>query len=159
MNRRDFLRTGAVIGAAGIGRLVAPAAGRSAATAPATGEATGETTREIWLNWNENPLGLAPAARGAVVEGIDRANRYPDAARAELSEMLAARHGVEPRNVVLGCGSTQLLQSIVRAAAMPGAMLLLAEPTFEAVLHYQRSLPFRVERFLSTHAWPTISNA
>jgi len=143
MNRRDFLRAGAVVGAAGIGRLAGPPAViRAATTAPSEAK----TSRTIWLNWNENPLGLAPTARRAVVEGIERANRYPDAIRDELVELLAARHGVETKNVVLGCGSTQLLQSIVSAATMPAATLVLADPTFEAMLRYQQPLSYRVER-------------
>ncbi len=143
MNRRDFLRAGAVVGAARIGRLAGPTAVLHAAS---TGPSHGDTSGAIWLNWNENPLGLAPAARRAVVEGIARAHRYPDTIRAELAERLADRHGVEPENVVLGCGSTQLLQSIVNAAAMPAATLVMAEPTFEAMLHYQQPLSYRVDR-------------
>lgn len=143
MNRRDFLRAGAVVGAVGIGRLAAPA---TVSRAAVSASSTAETSRAIWLNWNENPLGLAPAARRAVVENIERAHRYPDAARAELEAMLATRHGVEPQNVVLGCGSTQLLQSIVLAAAMPQATLVLAEPTFEAILQYQEPLSYKVEK-------------
>ena len=136
MNRRDFLRSGAVLGVVGYAGL--PVAVTAAAPKSAVGT--------LWLNWNENPLGLAPSAREAVAGAVDRANRYPDLVRAELATALAKKNGVQPENVVLGCGSTQILQSIVLAAASPDATLVLAEPTFEAVLQYQRPLSYRIER-------------
>lgn len=142
MNRRQFLYLGAAAGLAGLGRgpsfadVMPAAAGPAAATEPAAGT--------LWLNWNENPLGLAPAARQAVLAAVGRANRYPDAVRERLVAALAARHGVAEASIVLGAGSTQVLQMIVLAAASPGAPLVLAEPTFEAVLRYQRPLAYEV---------------
>ena len=144
MDRRDFLYLGAVAGLAGLGRRpsfagLAPAAAGRAAAAEAGDDA-------LWLNWNENPLGLAPAARQAILEALARAHRYPDDARERLIEALAARHGVAEESIVLGAGSTQILQMIVLAAGSPGAPLVMAEPTFEAVLHYRRPLAYEVVR-------------
>lgn len=142
MNRRSFLVLGAMAGLAGLGRGPSFADSGLPAAAPApAGQATGDA---LWLNWNENPLGLAPAARQAALEELARGNRYPDALRDRLAEALAARHGVAAESIVLGAGSTQVLQMIVLAAAAPGARLVLAEPTFEAVLGYQRPLGYEV---------------
>lgn len=142
MNRRELLRTGALVGLAGIGR---PAPFWAAQKAPASSAAP-DAAGTLWLNWNENPLGLAPAAREAVIAALPRANRYPDAIREELLEALADRHGVGADQVVLGCGSTEILQMIVQASAAPDALLILANPTFEAVGRYQRPHDYRVER-------------
>ena len=137
MNRRDFMRVGAALGLAGLGRGPRLAAQE---LAPA---AAGET---LWLNWNENAMGLAPAARQAALDAMSRAHRYPDAARQELIAALAAENGVAAESIVLGAGSTQVLQMIVLAASSPGTALVLASPTFEAMLRYQRPLAYRVEK-------------
>jgi histidinol-phosphate aminotransferase len=145
MNRRDFLRRGALFGAASASGLMAlpRAASAQAGLAPAaTQPAAGPTL----LSWNENALGLAPAARQAVIESLAVANRYPDAQRDELIAALAAKHAVASDNILLGNGSTEILQMVIQAATSPGALLVLADPTFEAVMAYQRPLPYRTER-------------
>lgn len=129
MDRRSFLRTGAVLGIAGL-----TAKGRSLASSDTAGDET------LWLSWNENPIGLSTRARQAALESLDRSHRYPDRARAALAVRLAELNGVRPENVVLGCGSTQILQAIVLKEAAEGKPLVLAEPTFEAIARYQRPL-------------------
>ncbi len=140
MNRRDLLRAGAVLGIAGIGRPAPFWASEPAPQAGTDGDGT------LWLNWNENPLGPPAAAREAAVAALAKANRYPDADRDRLIAALAGRHGVAPAQVVLGCGSTEILQMIVQAFAAPDALLLLADPTFEAMGRYQRPHGYRMER-------------
>ncbi len=142
MNRRDFLRTGAVVAAAGVGRMAAlPGNGLAAQEAEAIKPAPSDILR---LNFNENPLGLTPGARQAVADAMAEVNRYPDAARERLVEALAKKLGVGPENIVLGTGSTDILQMIVQAAATPDATLVMADPTFEVILRYQRPLSYTV---------------
>jgi histidinol-phosphate aminotransferase len=136
MNRRDFLRAGAALG-------LVPAARLARAVPDPPASATGT---DLVLNSNENALGLSPAARQAMVDAVAIAHRYPDAAREGLTVALAARHGVRPEQIVLGNGSSEILQMVVQAATSPNAILVLADPTFEAVSRYQRPLPYRTER-------------
>ncbi|MDH3522114.1 MAG: aminotransferase class I/II-fold pyridoxal phosphate-dependent enzyme [Acidobacteriota bacterium] len=143
MNRRDFLRSGALFGVASAGGLAGlPGAAAAQAATAAASAPVGPTL----LSWNENALGLAPAARQAVQDAIGQAHRYPDAQRDALIAALASRHGVTGDHVLLGNGSTEILQMVVQAASAPNALLVLADPTFEAVLDYRRPLPYRVER-------------
>jgi histidinol-phosphate aminotransferase len=100
----------------------------------------------VRLNSNENPLGLSPSARMAVERAIPEANRYPDAARGELAEALAAKLGVMADNIVLGNGSTEILQIIVQSSNAPQGTLVLADPTFEAIAWYQRTLTYATEK-------------
>jgi histidinol-phosphate aminotransferase len=139
MRRRTFLHTGLALGAAGMsgGLLTLPEPAR--ASAPRSGG-------PLRLNSNENPLGLAPAARRAVIDGLEEANRYPRQARVELVEALASLNGVEPENIVLGNGSTEVLQMSVQALAGPEARLILADPTFEDVPWYGEPFSYRLER-------------
>jgi histidinol-phosphate aminotransferase len=139
MERRDFFRTGLALGVAGAtgGLSLLPEA---AWAAPARGDGP------LRLNSNENPLGLAPAARRAVIDGIEEANRYPRDARVALVEGLAALNGVKPENVVLGCGSTEVLQMSVQALAGSGGRLVLADPTFEDVPWYSAPFDYSLEK-------------
>ncbi|KPK82049.1 MAG: hypothetical protein AMS25_03990 [Gemmatimonas sp. SM23_52] len=139
MERRTFLRTGLALGAASVGGGI----GLLPELARAVPRRSADTLR---LSSNENPLGLAPAARRAVIDGISEANRYPDEARDEMVEALARLNGVARENIVLGCGSTEVLQMAVQALATPDARLVLAEPTYEDVPWYCEPFTYRLER-------------
>ncbi len=139
MERRTFLRTGLAAGVAGLGSglVLLPDLAQAGQLPP------GDTLR---LNSNENPLGLAPASRRAIVEGLGEANRYPRQGRVDLVEALARVNGVAPKNIVLGNGSTEVLQMAVQALAHPGAPLVLADPTFEDVPWYGEPFRYRLEK-------------
>jgi histidinol-phosphate aminotransferase len=92
----------------------------------------------ILLDSNENPYGPSPAALAAMTRSQTRASRYPDALEQALAEALAAQHHVAPEQIVLGCGSGEVLRMADMAFLAPGKTVVAAEPTFEAVLNYAR---------------------
>ncbi|HEX9726937.1 MAG TPA: histidinol-phosphate transaminase [Gemmatimonadales bacterium] len=145
MERRDFVRTGLALGTIGVTGL--PTVERTWRSAAAAAD-------PLRLDSNENPLGLAPLARRAVIDGIPEGNRYPDAAHNDLIDALAAKHGVAPASVVIGAGSTDVLRMLVQATAGPGARIVVADPTFEDVPSYAEPFGFQVERvpLTSTYA-------
>lgn len=152
MDRRDFLRAGVAAGAtAGLGHWMA-FPGRVLAAPQVPGQ---QALRPgvIRLNSNENPLGLSPSARMAVESAIAEANRYPDAAREELADAIAGKLGVKAENIVLGNGSTEILQIIVQASNAPHGALVMADPTFEAISWYQRTLTYTTEKVPLTSGW------
>ena len=63
----------------------------------------------VRLNANENPLGISPAARKAIIDDLDMCNRYPFASTKLVIEALAKKHGVKPGNIQIGAGSTEVL--------------------------------------------------
>jgi histidinol-phosphate aminotransferase len=67
------------------------------------------------------------------------AARYPDAKEQELMEALAVLHGVKAEQVVLGCGSGEILKMADAAFLGRGRTVVAAEPTFEAVLEYAKA--------------------
>ena len=137
MRRRDFIRTGTISGlVAGTGAL-----GVSADPLAALVGAPGRRTASggVRLNSNENPLGISPAAKDALVEAIVLANRYPSDQQKVLVSKLAAAHDVAENQVVMGTGSAEVLQMAVQAYAAPRAKLVMADPTYEAVTDYQRT--------------------
>ena len=109
----------------------APAVSPPAAPAPATGAPS-----LIGLDSNENPYGPSPRALAAMTRAQGAAARYPDAKEQQLAEALARLHGVAPEQIVLGCGSGEILKMADAAFLGPGKTVLAAEPTFEAVFDY-----------------------
>ncbi len=94
----------------------------------------------ILLNFNENPYGPSPKARAALAACGPISNRYPDAAYRLLTNMLAQKYQVKPENIILGCGSTEILRAADDAFLDPSRNVVAAAPTFEAVLDYARVL-------------------
>ncbi|CAN5704626.1 histidinol-phosphate transaminase [soil metagenome] len=71
---------------------------------------------------NTNPLGPNPALVRVWREADPSA--YPDPHYRRTRAALAAYHGVDPANVVLGVGASELLHRIVRAFVAPGETVL-----------------------------------
>ncbi len=137
MRRRDFIRAGTLSGlVAGTGAL-SVSSNPLSALAAAPGRRTSDD--KVRLNSNENPLGISPAAKDAVLEAITVANRYPSDQQAVLVSQLAAAHEVSENQIVIGTGSAEVLQMAVQAYAAPRAKLVMADPTYEAVTNYQRT--------------------
>ena len=140
MNRRELLKMCGV----GLGSIVAPSSITRATISQI--ELGGSPDSTLQLNWNENPLGMASAARQAAIDAIAVGNRYPDALRGELIEALASKHRVGTDSIILGNGSTEILQIVTQAFAARQPTLVLTQPTFGILLRYQRAFQYRVER-------------
>ena len=136
MERRDFLRRGALTGL--LAGAVVPAADPLAALSLAP-RPRRLANGDIRLSSNENPLGISPAARQAVVDAITVANRYPRDQREALVARLAAAHEVAPDQIVMGVGSSEVLQMAIQAYAGPRTRLVLADPTYEDAVTYQHT--------------------
>jgi len=87
------------------------------------------------LDQNENPLAPSPVQREALIEALDLANRYPDA-EGRLVGQIAEHHGVGERDVLMGCGSTELLKICPDAVIGSGRELLEGFPTYPTVARY-----------------------
>ena len=74
----------------------------------------------IKLASNENPLGASPQARAAVERHAAKVFRYPQGGNPRLTEALARHHGLDPARVVVGNGSDELIDLLLRARAVPG---------------------------------------
>ncbi|MEK7799156.1 MAG: histidinol-phosphate transaminase [Acidobacteriota bacterium] len=142
VSRRDFARAmGATLGAS----LVAPDLARSGSSTPAAPAAppgkdpqSGLPAGAVRLDSNENPYGPSPQALEAMDRSQAVAARYPDALEDKVQEAIAALHGTTRDQVILGCGSGEILRIAGLAFLGPGKGVVAAEPTFEAVLHHAR---------------------
>lgn len=102
---------------------------------PQTGSANGI----VRLSSNENPYGPPPASLDAMRQAFDLVWRYPDEVADELATELARLHGVEPTQVLLGNGSSEILKLCAAAFTGPGRPVVMASPTFEAIGRYTRA--------------------
>ncbi len=75
---------------------------------------------------NENPLGVSPLVRKAMERHAGKVFRYPQGGNPRLLKALAARHGVDPARVVVGNGSDEIIDLLIRARAEPGTHNVVA---------------------------------
>ena len=131
LSRRQFASS------LGLGLLARPTPGAAQTEAASLRAAPAANAASlIGLDSNENPYGPSVRALAAMTRAQGTAARYPDAKEQELAEVLGRLHGVAPEQIVLGCGSGEILKMADDAFLGPGRTVLAAEPTFEAVFAY-----------------------
>jgi histidinol-phosphate aminotransferase len=84
----------------------------------------------IKLASNENPLPPSERVQKAIAAALGTLNRYPDGSGFYLRQALAKKHGVTPEHVVLGNGSNELIELMVRAFMRPGDEAVVPHPSF-----------------------------
>ncbi len=78
---------------------------------------------------NESPYAPSPRVINAIMEAATRGNLYPGGAPA-LKNKLALRDSQAEGSVILGAGSTELIDLVIRTFVGPGEEVLLSVPTF-----------------------------
>jgi histidinol-phosphate aminotransferase len=122
-------------------KLLAQFGGAAAATAfmPALAKSSFSgaepSAQPVRLNRNESPYGPSEKSKSAFQEAFDEANRYPADDVENLRSAIASAHGVQPENITLGCGSTEILRMAADAYLGPGKNLVAASPTFDFLPH------------------------
>ncbi len=81
---------------------------------------------------NETPFPLLPSVVAAVTEALGDSNRYPDPEAGALTAALAAKHGVDPSRIAVGCGSVQLVQELLEISCDAGDEVVFGWRSFEA---------------------------
>lgn len=95
-----------------------------------------ETKRELGLRSviklasNENPLGASPKAVEAMKKALTQVNRYPDSQSYYLKRKLSASLGVPAEALVLGNGSDELIDVVIKTFVEDGEEVLTADTTF-----------------------------
>lgn len=138
ISRRSFFKT-AAIGTAAAATASLPVDLLSWTEPPRTGQPGGP----ILLNANENAYGPLPSVL-ALPNPFKDANRYPDRTADLLKEKLAKMHKVGTDQVVVGCGSSEILKMAASAFTGPDRKLVMASPTFEAIGFYGRAVKAEV---------------
>jgi histidinol-phosphate aminotransferase len=84
----------------------------------------------IKLASNENPLGPSPRAMEAIKRSVSGINRYPDSQGYYLKKKLARCLKVESTNLILGNGSDELIDVIIKTFAEEDESIITADVTF-----------------------------
>jgi histidinol-phosphate aminotransferase len=139
IDRRKFVGgVAAVLGYAGVAKWEISAQTRSQQTATA-----GKTALDKKIDYdkfaklanNENPYGPSESVMKAMTNAWKYANRYgyPDGG---IVEAIAEHHGVKPENIVLGCGSSEILKIVDDAFLSDHKLVVGVDPTYETVYRY-----------------------
>ncbi|MEM6413621.1 MAG: histidinol-phosphate transaminase [Pseudomonadota bacterium] len=86
--------------------------------------------RVFKLSSNESALGPSPNTIKALSGAGRSIHLYPDGSATALREIIADVHGLDPRRVICGTGSDELLQLLPRAYAGPGDSIVQTEHGF-----------------------------
>ena len=83
----------------------------------------------VRLNFNENPIGPSRKAIDAVVKhDFYGSNRYNNIA--PLTDVIAEHHHMSPKEVLIGCGSTEFLNILPWTVLGDGGSMLLHDPAY-----------------------------
>ena len=141
MNRRQWLKKSA---AAATGLLIAPEF--IACLRQSTLYRSSPEPKEIiFLDNNESPYGMPPEAREAVLESLARANRYPHKSYSELTALIAKRERLPEDYVILGAGSTEIMNMAILSYGVKGE-ILTAHPTYFDFIFYAEQAKCPIQR-------------
>ncbi len=155
VSRRSFVAT---LGAGAAGALASPLftwrghealyAQQAASPEPRSERLLAGQPGMVRLDSNENPNGPGKHALDALVKRLNMSNRYPVKESDDLVATIARIQGVKPENIILGCGSGELLRAAVQTFTSKTSALVAPEPTFEAPGNFARFIgtPVRAPR-------------
>lgn len=95
-----------------------------------------ETRRQLGLKTvvklasNENPFGPSPKAVKAMKKSLSGVNRYPDAQGYYLKKRLARHFGLTAENFVLGNGSDEIIDVLIKTFVEPDENIVTSDTTF-----------------------------
>jgi histidinol-phosphate aminotransferase len=126
-SRRQWLKyiglTSASIGVAGIEGVASP-------FISSFSFATNQGEDLVRLSSNENPYGPSPNAITAMAEHVAISNRYQWQMARDLISAIATKNKLSDEHVLIGAGSTQIIDAVAQLAAMDKGSFIVSEPTF-----------------------------
>jgi len=93
----------------------------------------------VWLNANENPLGPPKSSLAAMAEALPTSGRYHYQEVRDFYTAVARSEDLQPENVLVGSGSSEMLHAAVEAFTAPDRPLVVMHPTYEGPPEVARS--------------------
>jgi len=84
----------------------------------------------IKLASNENPIGPSPKALEAITGVLKNLHRYPEGSSYYLTNRLAEKLKISVNHIVLGNGSNEIIELLVRTFLQKGDEVIIPEPSF-----------------------------
>lgn len=92
------------------------------------------------LNANENPYGPSPKVVKAIADSVSQGNRYGHGDAAILIDMIAEKEGVSKECIMLGPGSTDLLEKVAITRFQNGGNIVSADPAYMSVMNTAKAM-------------------
>lgn len=86
------------------------------------------------LNANENPYGPSPMALEALKNAAEGGNRYAWKELFQLVDKISNFEGVSPKNIMMGPGSSDLLEKTAMVLFMHGGNVVSADPAYMSLI-------------------------
>lgn len=119
-------------------------------------------TGAIKMASNENPLGPSPRALEAIRRYLTDIHYYPDGNGYYLKAKLSQRWQLPPSQFIIGNGSNEIIELIVRAFLNPGEETIIADPSFvvyRAIVKIMDGLPVMIRLSNFIHDLPAMAKA
>jgi histidinol-phosphate aminotransferase len=98
----------------------------------------------VWLNANENPLGPPKSSLAAMADVLPASGRYHYQEVRDFYAALAHSEDLQPENVLVGSGSSEMLHAAVEAFTSPDRPMIVMYPTYEGPPEVARALQRQV---------------
>ncbi|TDY48984.1 pyridoxal phosphate-dependent aminotransferase [Algoriphagus zhangzhouensis] len=148
MNRRDWLRA-SMLAVGGLASAPALAFKGASLVSHAPGSVIKELVPHVpldesrmmaKLNANENPYGPSPKVIKAIADSVSLGNRYGHGDAAILIDMIAEKEGVKPENIMLGPGSTDLLEKTAIVQFQQGGNIVAGDPAYMSIMNTAQAM-------------------
>lgn len=84
----------------------------------------------VYLASNENPYGCSPLVSQTLTRELQSGHRYPDGAGRDLKASLASSLSVQSDQILLGNGSNEILDCVIKAFLGTGDEMLVSQHSF-----------------------------
>ncbi len=84
----------------------------------------------VKLSSNENPFGPSDKARDAYAKAVYDLHRYPSSDHSSLRTAIAKVHRLDPKRIICGAGSDEVIAFLCQAYAGPGTEVIHTEHGF-----------------------------
>jgi histidinol-phosphate aminotransferase len=111
--------------------------------------------RGIKLHANENPYPPSPELLKKILARFEKMglNRYPDPDCKTLKEAISTRIGVPTKQLVIGNGSDELIQSLMQVFCNEGDTIAFPDPTFAMYAITAKGMGLKVHTFPLNDNW------
>ena len=90
---------------------------------------------DIDFSVNLNPGGIRDEMKEALRSSLDRCGEYPDTEQRSVRKIIAEEEGLDPSNVLAGCGASELIPAVIRSLNAKNALVFT--PSYTG---YERAL-------------------
>ena len=97
-------------------------------------------TLKARLCWNENPYGPSPKAIEAFQKATFKGNHYSWNHLYELIDKISDKEGVKPENIMMGPGSSDLLEKTAMVLYMTGGNIVSGDPSYMSLVNVSKSI-------------------